>query len=444
MSPNACAAAGWSASGPHVPGRGVRGRVQTFLTSYAVDLHSAPFLLLGILLLGGLVGGEAVRRLFNLPRTTGYVLTGIAAGPSGLGWVAPDVLQSAQFFVYLAIGVILFELGHRLPMPGRGLDRRLLGLSLADINGTFLAVGAVMLALGFGIGGALFAAAVAVSTSPAITIATTSDVGADGPATERLFALVAFNNCAAFVALAVALPILPLEGLTASLAGHAPPVAYVAGSLALGTALAAMACQGARWLGPQPEHQHLLLLGLICIGAGLPLGVQMSPLLTLLSLGVATRWMDVRGDVVGLRISSDARVFLVISFVLAGAALEIGLIVAHWREVAAFALARIAGRMLALRAAAGPLGVDAREAHWLGIGLLPKSSIALVLLGNAGPLSGDVGERLANVLLGAIALMQLVGPICTQMCSRGLGEARRLKGADPVTWMLARLPRRNG
>ena len=184
--------------------------------------------------------------------------------------------------------------------------------------------------------------------------------------------------------------------------------------------------------------------GLICIGAGLPLGVQMSPLLTLLSLGVATRWMDVRGDVVGLRISSDARVFLVITFVLAGAALEIGLIVAHWREVAAFALARIAGRMLALRAAAGPLGVDAREAHWLGIGLLPKSSIALVLLGNAGPLSGDVGERLANVLLGAIALMQLVGPICTQMCSRGLGEARRLKGADPVTWMLARLPRRNG
>ena len=241
MSPNACAAAGWSASGPHVPGRGERGRVQTFLTSYAVDLHSAPFLLLGILLLGGLVGGEAVRRLFNLPRTTGYVLTGIAAGPSGLGWVAPDVLQSAQFFVYLAIGVILFELGHRLPTPGRGLDRTLLGLSLAEINGTFLAVGGVMLALGFGVGGALFAAAVAVSTSPAITIATTSDVGSEGPATDRLLALVAFNNCAAFVALAVALPILPLEGLTASLAGHAPPVAYVAGSLALGTALAAAA-----------------------------------------------------------------------------------------------------------------------------------------------------------------------------------------------------------
>lgn len=413
------------------------------MTVQAFDFHSAPFLLLGILLLGGLASGEMVRRLFNLPRTTGYVLMGVAVGHSGLGWVAPDVLQSAQFFVYLAIGVILFELGHRLPTPRRGLDWTLLGLSLAEINGTFLAVGAVMIVLGFGVGGALFAAAVAVSTSPAITIATTSDVGSEGPATDRLFALVAFNNCAAFVALAVALPILPLEGLTTSLAGHAPPLAYVAGSLALGTALAAAACQGARWLGRQPEHQHLLLLGLICIGAGLPLGVHMSPLLTLLSLGVATRWLDVHGDVVSLRISSDARVFLVITFVLAGAALEIGLIATYWREVLAFALARIAGCMLALRAAAGRLGLTAQEAHWLGIGLLPKSSIALVLLGNAGPLSGDVGERLANVLLGAIALMQLVGPICTQMASRGLGEARRLKGGDPVTWMLARIPRRN-
>ena len=58
-------------------------------------------------------------------------------------------------------------------------------------------------------------------------------------------------------------------------------------------------------------------------------------------------------------------------------------------------------------------------------------------------LYATIENPLVSVLLGSIALMQLVGPICTQMASRGLGEARRLKGGDPVTWMLARIPRRN-
>lgn len=40
--------------------------------------------LFGLVLLGGLAAGEVSRRLFALPRTTGYVLFGLLVGQSGL------------------------------------------------------------------------------------------------------------------------------------------------------------------------------------------------------------------------------------------------------------------------------------------------------------------------------------------------------------------------
>lgn len=75
------------------------------------DLETSPLLLFGLLLLGGMASGELSRRLVNLPRTTGYVFFGLLMGNSGLQWVDPYILGSAQFFIYPAIGLILFELG---------------------------------------------------------------------------------------------------------------------------------------------------------------------------------------------------------------------------------------------------------------------------------------------------------------------------------------------
>jgi Kef-type K+ transport system membrane component KefB len=40
----------------------------------------------GLVLLGGLAAGELSRRVFDLPRTTGYVLLGLAIGESGFAW----------------------------------------------------------------------------------------------------------------------------------------------------------------------------------------------------------------------------------------------------------------------------------------------------------------------------------------------------------------------
>lgn len=389
------------------------------------EFEPSPLLLFGLLLLAGTAGGELSRRVINLPRTTGYVLVGVTLGNSGLHWIDPYVLGAAQFFIYPALGLILFELGNRLPAPGKGFDRSLVLVGVAQSGAVFAAVGGVLLWAGADPVMAGFGAAVAVSTSPAITIATTSDVGADGPSTRRLYGLVAINGCLAFAMVCLLRPLLSqMEGAGITASHVAVALAELVLSVALGAGLAALACRAAGWLGHHAEHQHLVLLGLIVIGTGLPLSLDVSPLLALLSFGVLTRLFDRRGRVVALRIASDARVFLVVTFVLAGAALDVGELLMHWPLAVALALARFGAGWGALYVAGRLDGRAPAQAWFTAVGLLPMSSVALVLLGDAGFAGSDV-PGLVGALMGLIVLMQLLGPPCTQLAIIGFGEARR-------------------
>ena len=89
--------------------------------------------LFGLVLLGGLAAGELSRRVISLPRTTGYVVFGLLIGQSGLNWITPLHVESAQLLIDLALGLILFELGYLVPPTAArdGLNRLLAGIGIA-------------------------------------------------------------------------------------------------------------------------------------------------------------------------------------------------------------------------------------------------------------------------------------------------------------------------
>ncbi len=134
----------------------------------------------GMALLGGLGAGEVSRRALALPRTTGYVFFGLLVGQSGLGWIAPYHIESNQLFIDLALGLILFELGYQVPLVAisEGWSRLRAGLLISLTTGATVVL--TLLAMDFSARSAVFAAALCLATSPAITIATCSDVGARG------------------------------------------------------------------------------------------------------------------------------------------------------------------------------------------------------------------------------------------------------------------------
>ncbi|KXB32029.1 hypothetical protein AT959_02905 [Dechloromonas denitrificans] len=389
--------------------------------------------LFGMVLLGGLAAGELARRVAALPRTTGYVLFGLLTGQSGLGWIDPLHIESAQLFIDLALGLILFELGYLVPRTPLqvGLKRLATGTLVALSTG--LGVLLLLLYWGFTAGDALFAAALLLATSPAITIATCSDVGARGEKSGLLYTLVAINGCIAFAAIALMTPFLDQTIQASPLLRLAEALGSIAGSLGIGVGGAALVLLGARRLEKQPEHQHLLILGGIVFGVGTAIYLDTSVFLPMLIFGFLVRALDREQKVVAIRIASDARVFLVITFVLAGAALDIAYLRDYWLEALGIALCRFLAQWLPCSAAARQIGLTQREALFMGIGLQPMSSVALVLLANTQMLYAGLDPQLTGILLAAILLMQLFGPLTTQTAIKGFGEASRLMPPPTAT-----------
>jgi len=389
--------------------------------------------LFGLVLLGGLAAGEASRRVLALPRTTGYVLFGLIAGQSGLNWITPLHIESAQLFIDLALGLILFELGYLVPRTTacEGFDRLLAGLGMS--LGAGLLMLAIFLYWGFAPTSALFAAALCLATSAAITIATCSDVGAKGERTGLLYTMVAINGCIAFSTVVLLTPFLGDTENISKLTSLGSALASILGSIILGGACAGLVLLGAEKLEKQPEHQHLLILGSIVLGVGTALFLEVSVFLPMLIFGFLVRTIDGERKVIAIRIASDARVFLVITFVLAGAALDIAYLGEYWLEALTIALLRLGGQLLAAMAARRRLGLSARESLLLSIGLQPMSSVALVLLVNTQALYTGLEPKLVGILLATILLMQLCGPLATQTAIKGFGEATRLLSNRPKT-----------
>lgn len=382
--------------------------------------------LFGLVLVGGLAAGEAARRLLDLPRTTGYVLFGLLIGQSGLNWVTAPQLDSAQIFIDLALGLILFELGYLVPRIGssEGQQRVLAGLAVSLVTAALMVI--LLVWWGFSSGSALFASALCVATSPAITIATCSDVGAKGERTDLLYTLVAISGAVAFTAVVVIVPFLMDSEPIGTLARVVNAMGSIFGSLVLGGACAGIVLMGAEYLEKQTEHQHILILGSIVLGVGTAVYLGISVFLPMLMFGILVRTIDGERKVIAIRIASDARVFLVITFVCAGAALDIAYLLDHWQTALMLAVTRLFGHVATTLAVRRALGLERREALFLGIGLQPMSSIALVLLVNTQMLYSGMDAKLVGMLMATILLMQLFGPLATQTAIKGFGEATRL------------------
>jgi Kef-type K+ transport system membrane component KefB len=376
----------------------------------------------GLVLLGGLAAGELSRRVFDLPRTTGYVLLGLAIGESGFRLVTPEHIASAELFIDLALGLILFELGYLVPRVGRqtAWRRLVVGIAIAAVAGA-----AIMLVVGlwgFSHNAAFFAGALCLATSPAITIATSSDVGAKGPQTGLLYTIVAVTGSVAFSAIALAMPSLGAGGASLSI-----DVFSILSALALGIICAAIVLLSAVILRRQPEHRHLLILGVVVAGVGTAVQMEVSVFLPMLICGVLVRQIDRERNVVAIRIASDARVFLVITFVLAGAALDIRFLQTYWMEALILVTVRFAAQALVCTCFGNYLDLSQRDSMALAVGLQPMSSVALVLLANARVLETAVSPELSGILMATVLLMQVLGPLATQTAIKTFGEASGLR-----------------
>ena len=152
---------------------------------------------LGLILLLALLAGHLVK-VVRIPEVTGYILAGIALGPSVLGWVTAENLTALEVLSEVALGLILFSIGSVFQFSRfRRLGRQFLYLTLAESVLASVIVTVSVLALGQPWQVALLLGAIAIATAPASTLMVIRECDSSGPLTDNLLGIIAVNTFSA-------------------------------------------------------------------------------------------------------------------------------------------------------------------------------------------------------------------------------------------------------
>ena len=194
---------------------------------------------LGLILLFALLAGHLVRAV-RVPEVTGYILAGIALGPSVLGWLSHDNLITMGVFSEVALGLILFSVGSVFEVGRfRKIGRQVILLTLAESACAAAIVGIGMLVLGQHWQVALLLGAIAIATAPASTLMVLREADSAGPLTDALMGIIAVNNllCLTTFSLVAALIDLFAPGESTSLATRQKLTGQAIAAVSLGRRL---------------------------------------------------------------------------------------------------------------------------------------------------------------------------------------------------------------
>ncbi len=375
----------------------------------------------GFLILTGLVGGELARRTGFLPRITGFIAIGLLFGPSGIGWLNAEMLDTARILVDVALGLILFQLGRLLDLRSVLMNRPLLAASLLESGLAFAAIYWVLREFAFSPVEAALAAAIGMSSSPAVVTMVARELGAKGSLTDNTLALVALNNILSFFTFTALLPYLHHAHDMAWTAAIWAPLQRLALSLLLAWGLAWLLLQLAKLLSHQEGVQFALLVGFIVGSVGLAKILDASPLICILALGILVRNLDLESHILPIEFGHAGELFFVILFVFAGANLHLADLWLAAMPALAFVAARSLGKGLGvLVLAAGPMPL--RKSALAGLTLMPMAGMALGLTQTTQNLYPEFAAHLASIVLGAIAILETLGPLATEAALKWSGE----------------------
>lgn len=378
----------------------------------------------GLILIGGMAGARLLMRWMPVPAITGYILAGLLIGPAGLNLINASALDEMGILIDFALGLIIFELGRRLDYKWLLSERSLLVTAVVISLSILLGLFSLLILLGSSKLVAGLAAAVGMATSPAVALNVVRETRAEGQVSERMLNIVAIGNCMAFIIFTMCLSAQHMEYSAGWKTILLHPPYLIGGSIGLGWLGGQLLIYVSRWLGRDSFGQHIVIFGMIAATVGLAEMFKLSALMALLVLGFISRSRDHRHAIVEPDFRQISSLLYVILFVYTGARLEPG----HLQQVWLVALAFIVVRCMitiSLSSAFAPYnGLSIRKGALLGLGLLPMSGVAIVLGQRISGIYPAFGPELSALMLSVVAILEILGPICTRYALVASGEAQ--------------------
>lgn len=398
--------------------------------------------------LAGLLMSRAAK-LVNLPAVTAYLVAGLCIGPfllgrmgiKGIGFSSLEYVDSFSIISQAALGFIAFEIGNEFRLKDlKSMGKSAITIGILQAVITTIVVDIALILLHFiapsliSLSSAITLGAIAAATAPAATLMVVKQYKAEGPMTKLLLMVVAIDDAVGLVLFSVSFGVATaLETGAISFIGVVvEPLLELVLSLVLGI----MGGVSLNWLEKyfhSRSKRMSLVVAFVLLTVGISLleweigGVHFGFSLLLVCMIEGTVFCNINEASEELmdRVDRWTGPLNMLFFVLSGAELNlnvlsnplvliVGLIFIAFRS-----LGKISGAYLSCRMEKTSPTIQ----KYLGITLLPQAGVALGMALTARNLSD--GEIVRNVVLFAVLVYELVGPILTKWSLLRAGEIKR-------------------
>lgn len=401
---------------------------------------------LAVALLAGLLMTRIFKK-WNLPDVTAFLIAGVLIGPfilgrfgtGNLGFSSYEEVAKYDRISEVAMGFIAFSIGSEfrlssLKKTGRqaviiGIFQAVLATVLVDI---------CLIAFHFlrpdllTVPQAITLGAIASATAPAATLMVVRQFKAKGELTDLLLPIVALDDAVGLILFAVSFGVakVMISGTMSLASIILDPILEIVCSLVLGTICGYLLTQMEKLFHSNTNRLSMttafILLTVaitsVSIKAG-PVTIGFSSLLTCMMLGTVFCNICPLSEDIMERSDKWSSPILAAFFVLSGAALRLevfreGMLVLIG---VVYIISRSLGKYFGAKFSAKAVHCSKNVVDNLGITLLPQAGVALGMCVTAQAL-GDEGTLIRNIVLFAVLIYELIGPILTREALKRSGD----------------------
>lgn len=376
-------------------------------------------IVLGLLFFIGLAADRIGRRL-QLPRVTLLLGFGLIVGRPGFDLLPEAISDLYSIVAVVALSAVAVLLGSSLSYANlRRHGRIVLIVSVAVVLITQGVVTIGLWATGLPLALALILGALATATDPAATYDVIDQSGIDNGFTRRLKGIVAVDDAWGLLAFSLSMLVLRLfSDLDSGLGGDQSPLSLavyeLGGSILLGIVIG---LPGAFLTGRLSDGEPLRIeaLGLIFLTAGLSLLLDLSYLIAGMTTGAVIVNVARHHTRTFHEIRNFEWPFLIVFFVLAGASLDAQALTLAGTTGLAYALLRIAGRILGGWVGGTLAKAPQQERRFYGTAMLPQAGVTIGMALAAAEQLPIYAAQITALAIGTTAGFELVGPLITAL-----------------------------
>ena len=401
------------------------------------DVGARAALVFGFLMLSGFVVGELAAKR-QIPRITGYLLAGMACGPSLLALVDREVIEHLRLVDDLALALIAFTAGAELKASRLRARARSIGtITIVQTGLVFVAVTASLwlmrpwmtfcadLDQAQYLSVAAILGLIAAAKSPSTTVAVIVEARAKGDMTDTVLGVTVVKD----IVILAGFSLIMSAAMPHFAAGDQPGVptiwwvlVEVLLSLGAGAVFGMLMVLYLRFVGRQ---RMLFVVACAFITIHLSRTFHLDHLLVAVAVGFTVSNFSRQGESFLHGLESASGPIFLIFFCMAGAGLNLAGLFSVWHIALLYIFLRTlftwAGT--AAGAALAREGPKIRRYAWTGF--IGQAGVSLGLATIARKAFGEPGVYVADLVVGAIVVNQIFGPVAFRWALLKSGEGKK-------------------